>query len=98
MVPFLCALVAGPAIIFLHEVGHYAAGVCLGCGRKLHYAQVTGTMGVEEVTWELDFPQRSAGPLVNAGLAVAGFLWLRRLREHRCEAATTLRDWPLLWL
>jgi hypothetical protein len=89
LVPFLCAFVACPAFIFLHELGHYLAGACLGFGGKLHYASVSGIM----LTWQADALLVSAGPLVQAALAVAGFLWLRRLRGHCREAAPTLGDW-----
>lgn len=96
LVPFLCAFVACPAFMFLHELGHYVAGVCLGATSvKLHYAQVTGSMWSmsKEKFARQDALWASAGPLVQAALAVGGFLWLRRLRKHRREAAPTLGEW-----
>ena len=89
LVPFVCALLACPAFVFLHELAHYVAGACLGFGGKLHYAQVTGI----RLTWQADALVTAAGPLLQAGLAVAGFVWLRNLRTGRREAAPTLGDW-----
>ena len=93
LVPFSCALVASPLFVLLHEIGHYVAGVCLGFSATLHYDQVTGTMPKEALTWRGDALQASAGPLVQFVLAVAGFAWLRSLRQHRREAAVTMQDW-----
>jgi len=90
---FVSALVASPIFVFLHELGHYAAGAFLGFSVKLHYGQVTGTMPKEAIVWRGDAVQASAGPLVQAVLALTGFVWLRRLRQHRREATATTRDW-----
>jgi hypothetical protein len=81
--------VACPAFVFLHELAHYIAGACLGFGGKLHYGQVTGI----RLTWQSDALVTAAGPLLQAGLAVAGFVWLCNLRRERREAAPTLDDW-----
>ena len=93
LAPFFFAFVASPIFVFLHEVGHYVAGACLGFTVNLHYGQVTGTMPKEALAWRGDAVQASAGPLMQALLAVIGFVWLRRLRVHRSEAALTLSDW-----
>lgn len=60
---------------------------------ELHYVSVSGSMPSERFTWHADVLQTSAGPLVNATLAVVGFLWLHGLRAHRREAAPSLTDW-----
>jgi hypothetical protein len=89
LVPFLCAFVASPVFVLLHELGHYAVGAYLGFGGKLHYGQVTG----KRLSWQADALLTSAGPLVQAGLAVTGFVWLRRLRRDRREANPTVGEW-----
>jgi hypothetical protein len=93
LAPFFLAVVASPIFVFLHEVAHYVAGACLGFTVNLHYGQVTGTMPKEALAWRGDALQASAGPLMQALLAVTGFVWLRSLRVHRREAALTLSDW-----
>jgi len=93
LVPFFCAFVACPTFIVLHELGHYVTGACLGASVKLHYGNVSGSMPKEKFTWRADVLQTSAGPLVNAALAAAGFLWLYGLRTTRREAVTSLADW-----
>ena len=91
--PFLCAFVACPVFILLHELGHYAAGASLGVSVKLHYAEVSGIIAKKKLTWQSSVLLTAAGPFVNAALAAVGFLWLHRLRRQRREAEPTLRDW-----
>ena len=93
LVPFFCALLASPAFIVLHELGHYAAGACLGLGGTFHYAGVNMAIPEERLTRSADFIHASAGPLVNAALAVSGLLWLYRLRRDRRDAPPVLKDW-----
>ncbi len=93
LVPFLFAFVGAPMFVFLHELGHYVAGAYLGFSAELHYAQVTGTMPKDALAWRADALQASAGPLVQTVSAVAGFVWLRRLRLHCREAPPSLSDW-----
>ncbi|HYG34471.1 MAG TPA: hypothetical protein VEC99_06780 [Clostridia bacterium] len=91
--PFLLAFVACPAFIVLHEVGHYAVGSWFGGEVRIHYARVTGSMPKDTFTWQVGLLQTSAGPLVNAVMAVAGLLWLYRLRKNSREAAPTAGAW-----
>ena len=50
---------------------------------------MTGT----RLSWQTEAVVVSAGPLLQVGLAVAGFVWLRKLRRDHREAAPTLGDW-----
>src|SRR5437016_545964 len=93
LVPFLCGLVTCPAFILLHECGHYVAGYCFGLSAKLHYAETGFTSPEGKVTQHAEVLVTSAGPLLGVILATLGFLWLRRLRMHRIEAASTAADW-----
>ncbi len=91
-VPFLCALVASPLFVLLHELAHYAAGACLGFSVNLHYSQVNGTMPEKALGGRGEALQAIAGPLLQAALTVAGFLWLAS-RRHRRDAPLTSGDW-----
>ena len=93
LLPFLCALVACPAFILLHECGHYVAGSCLGLSPTLHAGEVQPNPAKEKITQHAEILFTSGGPLMGAVLAVVGFLWLRRLRVHRREAASNSCDW-----
>jgi hypothetical protein len=93
LVPLLCGLVLSPALLLAHEVAHYVAGVWVGCtDLKLHFACVTGNLSGDHLG-RRDALMAGAGPLVQATLAVGGFLWLRRARQHHPDGAATLPDW-----
>ena len=93
LVPFLCGLLLGPTLILLHECGHCAAGAFLGWRVKLHYAESDFNAPKGRLTQQKDLLVTSAGPLLGAVMALAGFFWLRRLREHRLAAAVGPADW-----
>jgi hypothetical protein len=93
LVPFLCAFVASPAFIVLHEWGHFMAGRTLGWNPKLHYAETRFDVPKEKFTQRGMVISTSAGPLLQAVLGTAGFLCLRRSRLHRLEATATPGDW-----
>jgi hypothetical protein len=93
LIPFLCAFVAGPTFLVLHEWGHFIAGRSLGWSAKLHYAETQVELPNEKFSRRSEVLFSSAGPLLQAILAAAGFLCLRRSRLHRLKAVATTGDW-----
>jgi hypothetical protein len=92
-VPFLCAFVACPVFIVLHELGHCVAGFWLGARVELHYANTILTIPQGKDTPQTAIFHAGAGPMFSAGLVGVGFLWLYRLRRHRREENPTPSDW-----
>ena len=93
LIPFLCGLVISPALLLAHEFAHYLAGGWVGAtDLKLHFASVTGNLAGEHIM-RRDALMASAGPLLQAILAVAGFVWLRHAGKHEGHVTTTISGW-----
>ncbi len=93
LLPFFCALLAGPVFIVLHEWGHVMAARSVGWGAKLQFAETRFDVPKEKFTQRRNVLVTIAGPLVQILLAVAGFLWLRTSRVHRLSTVVTPGDW-----
>jgi hypothetical protein len=93
LVPFLCAFLAGPAFIFLHEWGHYIMARSLGWRARMHYAETKFDVPSEKFSPRNDMLVSSAGPFLGAVVATAGFVYLHRSRRHRPQAIATFGDW-----
>lgn len=86
-----------PAVILLHEFGHYAVAMTVGLTPHLHYADTS-----------VNYPQSASsrslllvvagGPAVTVLMTIGGFFWLWHLRRGRLEAATTCTDWLATFL
>ncbi len=93
LLPFFCALFLSPVLLIAHELAHYVAGVWVGGSElKLHYACVTGNLAGEHVS-RRDAIMTGAGPLMQAVLAVGGFLWLGHARKQGPDGAARLGGW-----
>ena len=93
LVPFLCAFVACPVFIVLHELGHCVAGIWLGARVQLHYANTMLTIPHDKDTPQTAIFHAAAGPLVSAGLVGTGFFWLYTVRRARRGTNPTWSDW-----
>jgi hypothetical protein len=87
----------GPAVLLLHECGHYFASVALGLTTHFHFAEVTTNYTLPVSTRDMQLVG-AAGPAVEALLAIGGFFWLRRLRRGRLQAPATSWDWLATFL
>lgn len=88
----IAAAVITPLIIVLHELAHYLAAAAGGVPAHIHYARIALPPG-HAAPDILLFLIMVAGPVVDASLALTGFLWLRlRRKSHRVSKATP-RDW-----
>jgi hypothetical protein len=89
----------GPAIIFLHEVGHWTCMRSFGYPATIHAASTRwGENQVQNETeaWpRIEFLCNLAGPAVNAGLAIVGLIFLRRYAK---SSAPTLAILPGFWI
>lgn len=93
LIPFLAALVLSPALLLAHELAHYGAALWVrGTDVKCHYSCVTWNLSGEDLTRRRGLVA-SAGPLVQASLAVGGFLWLCHVRKRGPDGAATLGGW-----
>ncbi|MEW6302109.1 MAG: hypothetical protein AB1705_01470 [Verrucomicrobiota bacterium] len=94
---FFFGVFFGPAVILLHECGHYFASAALGLTAHFHYAEVTTDYSLPVSSHALQLVT-VAGPAVEALLAIGGFFWLWRLRRGRLEAPATCWDWLATFL
>lgn len=87
----------GPAVLLLHECGHYFASVALGLTAHFHFAEVTTTYPLPVSSRAMQLVT-AAGPAAEALLAIGGFFWLWRLRRSRLQATATRWDWLATFL
>jgi hypothetical protein len=81
-----------PAVLLLHECGHYFASAVLGLPAHFHFAEVT-TIYPQPLSLHAFWLVATAGPAVEAILAIGGCFWLWHLRHNRAQAAATCMDW-----
>lgn len=94
---FFFGVLFGPAVLLLHECGHYFASVALGLTAHFHFAEVTTTYPLPVSSRAMQLVT-AAGPAVEALLAIGGFFWLWRLRRSRLQAPATCWDWLATFL
>jgi hypothetical protein len=91
--PFFCGLLIMPSFIFFHECGHYAVARYFGLHAQFRSAEVRITGTDTPSFYKKDDWIVLAGPLTNFLLMIAGFVWLRCLRQRRIDAPPTWIDW-----
>jgi hypothetical protein len=89
--PCLLAILLMPVLIFLHECGHFVVASAYGAGPEFRLTHVIIADGYKTEFGR--FCGKAAGPLVDALIAVGGFLWLRRRHGVRGDAPAGLPDW-----
>lgn len=92
LLPLLFGASSVPAIVLLHEFGHFAAGAAVGLNPRLTYTTVD-FRGAPESLSRWDPVLTAAGPCVELLLSVLGLLWLWRSRSRRPSSTPTPFDW-----
>lgn len=90
--PFVCGALSAPAIILLHEAGHYASARLLDYSAEFSYTAVN-FIAHEKLTKGKEVFTTASGPAVELALVAGGLFWLSRLRAHRGSTAASLSDW-----
>lgn len=97
LVLFLCAIILAPALILLHESGHYFAARALGLKAEIRSSE-TSIHVPEPTPRYIQLLTVSGGPAMDALLAASGVVWLWCLRRNRLQSAATICDWLATFL
>jgi hypothetical protein len=85
-------MLLAPLIVFFHECGHYFFAVVFGATPEFYLTKVR-VQHEGPLTSQAAFWIAAGGPLVDALLAVTGFLWLRYSRHPRIGTSPARTGW-----
>ena len=86
------AFLFSPAVILLHECGHFVAYYLQGVHVVVYSSEVGPPAGASTPNLS-NVLGVAGGPMVEVLLCVSGFVWLRRRRRDRSDTKATGLDW-----